>query len=39
GAGITIGLIHRWQAGRLVLRSAGSMVSGAGIYFLVRALT
>jgi len=39
GAGITIGLIHRWQAGRLVLRTAGSMVSGAGIYFLVRALT
>ena len=39
GAGIAIGLIHRWQAGRLVLRTAGSLVCAAGIFFLVRALT
>ena len=39
GAGIVIGFIHRWQAGRLVLRAAGSLVGAAGFYFLVRALT
>ena len=39
GAGITIGLIHRWPAGRLVLRGAGSLVCAAGIYFLVGAVT
>ena len=39
GIGIAIGLIHRWPAGRLVLRGAGSLVCAAGIYFLVRALT
>jgi len=39
GMGIAIGLIHRWQAGRLALRGAGSIVCAAGIYFLVRALT
>lgn len=38
GAGITIGLIHRWQVGRLVLRGAGSLVCAAGFYFLVGAL-
>jgi urease accessory protein len=38
GMGIAIGLIHRWQAGRLALRGAGSIVCAAGIYFLVRAL-
>ena len=37
--GIAIGLIHRWQVGRLALRGAGSIVCGGGIYFLVRALT
>ncbi len=39
GAGISIGLIHRWQFGRLVLRTAGSLVCAAGFYFLVGALT
>ena len=39
GMGIAIGLIHHWQAGRLALRGAGSIVCAAGIYFLVRALT
>ncbi len=38
GAGITVGLIHRWPAGRLVLRGAGSLVCAAGIYFLVGAV-
>jgi urease accessory protein len=38
GVGITIGLIHRWQAGRLALRGGGSLVCAAGIYFLVRTL-
>jgi urease accessory protein len=38
GIGITIGLIHRWQMGRLALRGAGSIVCAAGIYFLMRAL-
>ena len=36
--GIVIGLIHRWQVGRLALRGAGSIVFVAGIYFLVGAL-
>jgi urease accessory protein len=39
GAGIIVGLIHRWPAGRLVLRGAGSLVCAAGIYFLVGAVT
>jgi urease accessory protein len=39
GAGITIGLIHRWPTGRVVLRGAGSLVCAAGIYFLVGAVT
>lgn len=38
GVGIAIGLVHRWQAGRLALRGAGSLVCAAGLYFLVRAL-
>lgn len=36
--GIAIGLVHRWQAGKLALRGAGSLVCGTGIYFLVSAL-
>ena len=39
GAGIGIGLIHRWPVGKLVLRGAGSLVCAAGVYFLVGALT
>jgi urease accessory protein len=38
-AGITVGLIHRWPTGRLLLRGAGSIVCAAGIYFLVGAVT
>jgi urease accessory protein len=34
GVGITIGLIHRWALGRLVLRGAGALVMVSGFYFL-----
>ena len=37
-AGIGIGLIHRWPAGRLVMRVAGGIVALAGARFLWRAL-
>jgi urease accessory protein len=36
--GIAIGLLHRWRAGRVVLRAAGALVGVAGAYFLWRAL-
>ena len=39
GVGIGIGLIHRWAAGRVILRVAGATVAVAGIYFLFSALT
>jgi urease accessory protein len=38
GVGITIGLVHRWEAGRVALRAAGGVVLCAGIFFLWRAL-
>jgi urease accessory protein len=34
GVGIVIGLIQRWEIGRLVLRGAGALVAAAGICFL-----
>jgi urease accessory protein len=37
--GISIGLIHRWSAGRAALRSAGVAVTLAGVFFLWRAMT
>jgi len=37
-AGIGIGVIHRWPAGRIVLRSLGAGVAAGGVYFLWRAL-
>lgn len=37
-AGIVIGLIHRWDAGRRVLRGAGALVMAGGLYFLWGAL-
>jgi urease accessory protein len=37
-AGIAIGLLHRWPAGRVALRGAGAAVSAAGVFFLWRAL-
>jgi urease accessory protein len=37
-AGIAIGLVHRWTAGRLALRLAGTIVATAGVFFLWRAI-
>lgn len=37
-AGIGIGLVHRWSAGRIALRGAGAAVGLAGCFFLWRAL-
>ncbi|HEU4381952.1 MAG TPA: HupE/UreJ family protein [Anaeromyxobacteraceae bacterium] len=37
-AGIAIGLVHRWPAGRVALRAAGACVALAGVAFLWRAL-
>ncbi len=34
--GIAIGLVHRWPAGRLVLRAAGTVVAAGGLVFLWR---
>ena len=39
GLGIGIGLVHRWPAGRLVVRGAGALITGMGLFFLIRALT
>ena len=38
GTGIATGLIHRWSAGRALLRAAGGCVAAAGMVFLYRAL-
>ncbi len=37
--GISIGLVHRWPAGRLALRAAGAVVAVAGVVFLWRAMS
>jgi urease accessory protein len=37
-AGIAIGVLHRWPAGRLLVRVAGGGVGLAGLFFLWRAL-
>jgi urease accessory protein len=36
--GIVIGLVHRWQAGRLALRLAGAAVVAGGVFFLWQAM-
>lgn len=36
--GIAIGLIHRWQAGRLAIRAGGGAVAAVGLAFLLPAL-
>jgi urease accessory protein len=36
--GIALGVIHRWSAGRVMLRAAGGGVAAAGVIFLWRAL-
>jgi urease accessory protein len=38
GIGITMGLVHRWQFGRLALRGAGSLVMIGGLFFLWSAI-
>ena len=35
--GITIGLIHYWKPGKVVLRGAGAAIALAGVYFLIQA--
>ena len=37
-AGILIGVLHRWPAGRVLVRAAGGGVGLAGLFFLWRAL-
>jgi urease accessory protein len=37
--GISIGLVHRWPAGRVALRAAGAIVAVAGVVFLWRAIS
>ena len=37
-AGIALGLVHRWTAGRLALRAAGALVTAGGLAFLWRAV-
>jgi urease accessory protein len=39
GVGIGIGVIHRWSAGRVALRVAGTLVALAGVSFLWRAVS
>jgi urease accessory protein len=36
--GIAVGLVHRWERGRLALRGAGAAVAAAGVFFAWRAL-
>ena len=38
GIGIIIGLIHRWPAGKLVLRGAGAFIAAMGFFFLWQAV-
>ena len=37
-AGITVGLVHRWNPGRRALRGAGALIMAGGLYFLWSAL-
>jgi urease accessory protein len=36
GVGISLGLVHRWPAGRLALRGAGAFIAMMGVSFLWR---
>ena len=38
GIGITVGLIYRWPAGKLVLRGAGAFIAAMGFFFLWQAV-
>jgi urease accessory protein len=37
-AGIGIGLVHRWRAGKVALRAMGAAVAVAGVWFLWQAV-
>jgi len=37
GVGITIGVVHRWEWGKLALRVAGAVISITGIFFIWKA--
>jgi len=37
-SGVTVGLLHKWSWGRIVLRGAGAVILGGGTYFLWGAL-
>ncbi len=39
GFGISVGMIHRWPWGRLLLRAAGATIAALGIWFLWGALS
>jgi len=38
GIGITLGLVHRWPAGKLALRGAGAFITAMGVFFLWQAV-
>jgi urease accessory protein len=38
GVGILIGLIHKWQPGRRVVRLAGGLIAAAGVFFVWKAI-
>jgi urease accessory protein len=38
GVGISIGLVHRWTWGQMLLRFAGAFIGGAGVFFLWKAI-
>ena len=38
GVGITIGVVHRWNWGQLILRLAGAVVAVGGMFFMWRAV-
>jgi urease accessory protein len=37
-SGITLGLMYRWQAGKVVVRSLGLVIAATGVYFLIMTL-
>lgn len=39
GVGILIGLIHRWPAGRSMVRIAGGFIAAAGVFFVWKAIS
>lgn len=38
GVGITLGLVHHWKAGAILLRIAGTAIALAGVFFTWRAM-